>query len=327
VGLTADSQARRFTATPRRIQNGGEAQAGQDQSHSVPNKEPTLKTFAASLALAILLFINPCAISQTKRPAADAAEYDTSNSKMRPIIERFAADRGLLLRNYTVEASPDRPARFLAFYTDWKSRLAKLNFDGMSQDGQVDYVLFRNLLHHELRRLELEARDQKEIAAYTAPFAPAIVKLEETRRKMEPVIPQEAAATLTALPKQIDEARRQWESQIRADNSADAQRQRKILGGRMTTKLNSLRNTLRQWFVFYDGYDPLFTWWAEEAYRAADTAIQNYQTFVRERVMGLRTAATADTGAGRAGGAGNATGGGGTGGGGRGGFGGGHRLQ
>jgi uncharacterized protein (DUF885 family) len=291
-----------------------------------------LRTFSLALTLTALLSASPCAISQTKRPtpAADASEYDTSNSEMRPIIERFSADRGLLMRTYTVEASPDRPARFAAFYTDWKSRLAKLNFDAMSQDGQVDYVLFRNLLDHESRRLQLEARDQEEIAAYTASFAPTIVKLEQTRRKMEPVMPQEAAATLTELPKQIEEARRQWELQIRADNSVDAQRKRKILGGRTSAKLNSLRNTLRQWFVFYDGYDPQFTWWTEEAYRAADAALQSYQTFVQERVMGLRAAAPADAGAGRgganatsaAGGGRGGQGGGQAGGGGRGGFGG-----
>jgi hypothetical protein len=268
--------------------------------------------------------------AQTNRPAP-IAEYDTSNSEMRPIIERFAADRGLLQRSYTVEASPERPARFTAFYTDWKSRLAKLNFDTMSQDGQVDYILFRNLLNHELRRLELEARDEAEIAAYTGTFGPAILKLEQTRRKMEPVNAKEAAATLTELPKQVEEARRAWETQIRADNSAEAQRKRKVLGGRTSTTLNSIRNALRQWFTFYDGYDPLFTWWTEEAYRAADTSLQNYQTFIRERVMGQRPAATADTAAGRGGAAAAGGGGGGGrggqgdggqgGGGGRGGFG------
>src|SRR5262249_1105633 len=34
--------------------------------------------------------------------------------------------------------------------------------------------------------------------------------------------------------------------------------------------------------------DPLFSWWTDVPYREADTALNNYINFVRERVAGLR---------------------------------------
>ena len=88
----------------------------------------------------------------------DLTDLDTSNSELRPMIERYAADRGNLLRFYNVNASPERRERLRRFYLDAKAALADRNFDAMSQDGRIDYVLFRNSLDHELQRLDLDAQ-------------------------------------------------------------------------------------------------------------------------------------------------------------------------
>ncbi len=284
-----------------------------------------MRKVTPSILLFVLVSATPAgfAFSQNQRKdaapggaqPADSSEFDSSNSEMRPLIQVFAADRGNLFRAYGIEASPARQERFKRFYTEWQARLTKLNFDAMSQDGKVDYILFRNLLAHEVRQLELEARDVAETAPYI-PFAQTIVTLEETRRKMQPVNPEEAAKTLSGLPKQIDDARRAVDSMVRADNSPEAARKRRVVANRAASSVNALRNTLRQWFTFYNGYDPLFTWWDEEAYRTADTALQNYASYLRERVVGLRppggdqAAGLGGGGRGGAGGAGAAGGGG-----------------
>ena len=52
---------------------------------------------------------------------------------------------------------------------------------------------------------------------------------------------------------------------------------------RALADVEGLRNTLRGWFGFYDGYDPLFTWWMHEPYKAADQALQAYADFLRQR--------------------------------------------
>lgn len=186
---------------------------------------------------------------------------------------------------YGVAASPERSEHFKQLYTDWRARISEIKFDSLAQDGKVDYVLFRNLLDHELRRLELEAIEARETAPYTA-FAPVIVKLEETRRKMDPVSPQQSAKILAGLPKQIEDTRRAVDAMVKADGSTNAARQRKAIALRAAQEVNGLRTTLRVWFTFYDGYDPLFTWWTNEAYRAADASLQNYATYLRERVAG-----------------------------------------
>lgn len=213
------------------------------------------------------------------RAQPPALEVDLSSSEMRPLIQTFAADRGNLTRSYDIAASPAQQGRMRRFYTEWRDRLPKLDFDRMNQDGKVDYLLLRNYLDHELRRLELDAKAEAEITSYT-PFAQTIIALEEARRKMELLKPREAAATLTELTKQVEAARHAAEQNGAVPN-------RRVLGNRAATSVISLRNTLSAWFRFYDGYDPMFTWWAEEPHKQADTALRNYAAFLREKVAGL----------------------------------------
>ncbi len=253
------------------------------------------------------------------RPASGAdipasTDLDTSASEMRPVIDRFSADRGNLLRYYNITDAPARRARMRRFYRDAKADLATRNFDAMSEDGKIDYILFRNELDHELRRLDLEEKEAAENAVWL-PFAGTIVGLEEARQKMNPVDPAKAAQTLVKLNKDIEAARTAAEAKLRADTGVDAVRLRRIVGNRAASEANSLRNTLRTWFTFYNGYDPMFTWWDEEAYRTADESLNTYTTFLRERVAGLRPAVPAAASVGGA----AAPAGGGRGGGGRGG--------
>lgn len=208
--------------------------------------------------------------------AAWAADVDTSSSELRPYMERYVLDRGNLQRTYNVELSPRRAARMKEFYREWLDTLAALNFERLSQDGKVDYVLFRNFLEREAARLDLDAKAQAEFSGLV-PFASVIIDLEEARRRMEPVQAQAAAATLTQLARLVDEAKRAAESSGRGQPAHE----RRVLHARAGAAVNSLRTSLRQWYGFYNGYDPLFTWWNEQPYKAADTALQNYASVLR----------------------------------------------
>src|SRR5262249_19383762 len=52
--------------------------------------------------------------------------------------------------------------------------------------------------------------------------------------------------------------------------------------------VNGLRNSLKSWFDFYNGYDPLFTWWASEPYKSADKSLQGYASYLQERIAGVK---------------------------------------
>ncbi len=234
---------------------------------------------------------------------------DVAPSEMRPILEYYVVDRGSLQRSYPVANSSARRQRFRKFYSDALEGIQKLNFDGMSQGGKVDYILFRTHLEHELRQLDIEEKQLAEIAPLM-PFGKTIVDLEETRRRMEPIASAKVAVTLTAMKKQIDDTRRLVEAGLRG-NDAEAIKVKKTVAFRGINALNALRGNLRNWYTFYNGYDPVFTWWNEEPYKSVDESLAGYASFLSERVVGLRSA----SGTGQSGpqGGGQRGGGGGTG--------------
>lgn len=226
-------------------------------------------------------------------------------SELRPTIETYQADRRDLGRVYQVcppgggggggfrrggcseEPSAARRARYRKFYEDWLARLKESDFDKLSQEGKADYLLFQNQLHRELRQLEIEAKRIEETGPYTS-FAETILQLETARRRVEPMDAAKAAATVAALRKQIAEVQKGVEAVPKAKPTPEEARERKAVATRAAGEVDKLRNLLRSWFAFYDGYDPLFTWWVGTPYKETDKALQDYAAFLRERVAGVK---------------------------------------
>jgi uncharacterized protein (DUF885 family) len=208
---------------------------------------------------------------------------------MRSAIERYTVDRGSLTRSYPVAVSPWRRERFKKFYNEWLASLQSLDFDSMSQDGKIDYVLFKNHLEYELRQLDIQARQISQIEPLV-PFATKIIELEEARRRMEPIDSAKTATTLNDLRKQVDDQRRSVE------RSTDI---KKTVANRAAVAINNLRTNLRNWYTFYNGYDPMFTWWNEEPYKALDQSMTGYATFITEKIVGIRSEAGGQTTAGQ----------------------------
>ena len=176
-------------------------------------------------------------------PRLEMNDFDLPVSEMRSVIERYIADRGSLARFFSVEASPSRRARMKQFYSEWLTSLAKLNFDSMSQDGRIDYVLFKNHLDHELRQLEIQEKALAEISSLT-PFGQTITDLEDARRRMEPIDSAKTAALLTKLSKQIDAISKAVESGLKPDAKDDAIKVKKTAANRGVAAINSLRATV-----------------------------------------------------------------------------------
>jgi len=200
-------------------------------------------------------------------------------SELKAAIERYSVDGRALDRYYTFPFSPARRSRFTAFNKEWLGILDGFDFDHMSLDGQIDYILFKNHLTRALYQLEKEAALYKEAAPFI-PFAGIIIGLREDLQKMQWIEGPEAAKALSDLQVNIENVRRSLDSR---DTGVKKTSVRRAAG--MTA---ILRNGLKEWFDFYNGYDPLFTWWAAESYKDTDLALQSYEKFLREKVDGAQ---------------------------------------
>lgn len=219
------------------------------------------------------------------QPYPAAPDLESPGSELRGAIERYSADRALLDRSYPVPYAPSRRARMREFHEGWLRTLGGMDFDALSHDGQVDYLLLKNHLTAETRRLELYERSLAGTAEL-APFTGTVAALWEARRWGRPMDARAAADTLAALKAQVERARARIAAGL--EGGGPVPDRDRIVAARAVQAVAQLRGTLEEWSTFYDGYDPLFTWWAAEPYRAADAALERYAAFLREAVVGVR---------------------------------------
>jgi uncharacterized protein (DUF885 family) len=231
---------------------------------------------APALLFLLTYLISIPAYSQPQ--ADELSRYNEPPSRLRGVIEKYNQDYGSINRFYTAETSANRTARLKQLYSDNLALVDSLNFDALNHDEQIDHVLFRNYLQHELRELARFGRQLEEMAAII-PFAKTISDLEDTRRRLEPIDPAKTAALLTDLSKQIDATQKMLES--------TAAKPKRTIANRAVRMIASLRLTLRNWYNFHNSYDPTFTWWNAEPYKAVEDSLQKYSTFVVQKLVGI----------------------------------------
>ena len=268
----------------------------------------------ARIVLSLLLLAAPLSAQNTTlQTGVDGAQYVPAlapllaargtESEMRDIVTRFTADENALGRRWTVDYAPVRRERFREYYRGWQARLRELDFNSLSQQGRIDYVLLNHSLRHSLALLDREEKMWAE-SAPVLPFGNDIFTLVDARRRMEKVDPQKAALTLVGLSKKVEDVSKAVIAGLQASDTTrpEARGQRpetrngdfpplkvnKVVAHRSAELLNSLKGDLKSWYDFYSGYDPLFTWWARDPYRKADSLMTAYYRTLRERIVGFR---------------------------------------
>ncbi|MFI5214080.1 MAG: DUF885 family protein [Gemmatimonadales bacterium] len=219
-------------------------------------------------------------------PAFDAVRR-TATSELRDVVDRYATDHAALLRRYTIGSSPARRAALRSFDGGWQAQLATIGFDSLSQDGKVDWLLLRNEIERELADLTREDRRMSDLAPLV-PFADTVYALDEARREMGTIDPAALARTLSHLAEDVTRARRAAEARPRPDTATAAGRDARIAAYRAAAVVTELRGALDRWYHFYDGYDPMFTWWSRAPWQRADSALRGYTQVLRERLVGVR---------------------------------------
>jgi uncharacterized protein (DUF885 family) len=213
--------------------------------------------------------------------SAGLAAQAAPRADLRDTIERFAADWGDLHRRYDVPMSPARRARLEEVARQQLAGLDGLDFAGLSRDARIDWHLLHDHVEHELAQLALEARRDGEVAPLL-PFAPAIVSLCEARRRLEPVVAADAAATLDGCQRQLTALHEQLGKGVFESLPLP-------VCHRAVDAASALRRALRGWFDFRGDYDPEFAFWLRTPWRELDAGLERWQTAVRQKLVDGRT--------------------------------------
>ena len=233
--------------------------------------------------------------ASVERRRLDLADLGSDRSELRGAIERYEVDRGSLLRSLPPSGSPQRDERLREFTTQWLDQLGKLDFDRLEPGRQGRLPALQEPPGPRAASARHPARRARRVGA-AGPVRPTDPRprrgaaraqadgLVEGRRRPEPAGQGDRRRARDA---------RGSASRDRAKDAVEERgpptapwRRSRACGTRSAAGIG-----------FYDGYDPLFTWWMQEPYKAADQALQAYAGFLRQRFGAVGDRARAATSA------------------------------
>ncbi len=188
---------------------------------------------------------------------------------MPSFVSRYLADRETLDRHFVLPYSSRRSTVLREFLAAWANALETLPYDEMSRDDKVDFLLFQNLMNSEMRSLD-EADLRFDQMASLVPFALELMALEDSRRNVEFIGGEEASALLHKAAKALDPV------------EIDEKLSEPVLY-RASRVLEDIKAKLGDWYKFYHGYDPLFSWWCEKPFETLNVTLDKHIGKLKEK--------------------------------------------
>ena len=210
----------------------------------------------------------------------DLAAFDRAQSEMRAALVRYDEDRDALMRRYDIPLSPVRRDRLRTFHRGWLGALRAMDFDALNHEGQVDYVLLRNRLEFELEMLDQEEARAAEMAPLV-PFSRTLQRLQESRRDREDTDGRAVADTLTRVADEVEALTARI-----GEGDTTLPEIRGVVAEQAAGHVEDLLRMLDGWYGYFDGYDPLFSWWVPAPYGRLTTALEAHAAAIRERYVG-----------------------------------------
>ncbi len=236
------------------------------------------------LSVTILFSQNPNLYLQTSEINDLMVNYDADKGSIRRF---YSAGNGsgfaFAASNYNL---PERRWRLQELIQDYQSRLSKIDFDKMSIHGKADYILFNQHLENEKHDILQEEQTFSKIKKYF-PFIEKISTIQKPRIRGMSVNGEEVAKQLEDLNKDIITA-------IKRIKKTDTEDKELTDYAQATT--GAYRDVLKDYFNFYNDYDPLFSWWVPKSYTATDSLLKIYGNTLK--AMGVEKSPQKDDGSG-----------------------------
>ena len=266
------------------------------------------------VSVALLAFLIPATQAQEAGVPSDLKPLLAKPvSEMRLVVTRYNADRQTLNQNFAgpggfnmrggggggrgqgapgaaqaaslgpVPISPARLARLKRYDLDWQAALGRLVTTKFSVEANADLAELKARIENNLKQLEAENLQLAQMAP-ALPFAPKLVTLIEARIRVDDIDWQNAARSLTEVKK--------W---VETNTAASPVKMNAATAARAAEATDTLRNAITEWNSFYDGYDPMYSWWMRMPFPQVTKALTDYAAFLRDKVADADTVVTPAT--------------------------------
>lgn len=234
-----------------------------------------------------LVFLLCCCVLFLESTAQSAANVDKlyeQASEVSGLVVRYANDVGAIQYFYGPMTgfggrggggvnAPEQVERLILLNQSYLDELKRLDFNSFSIHGKVDYVLLKNKIERNQDALSKQQANYARIAQYL-PFASTVYSFEQKRRRGTTVDGEQIAGQLHQATLDLQKISKV----LSAEKELDAE-----LATYLEATIKDLKSRLQSAYMFYNGYDPLFTWWVPEPYKALDKELDNYAGLVRSK--------------------------------------------
>ncbi len=232
------------------------------------------------------VFLTGICLSYLQTSAQPISSLYLQTSEMADAMIQYDADKASVMRFYSTGAqgefprqqgsgynSPERRKRLLQLIDEYLDILKKSPFEKWNINGKVDYILFKRNLESEQYQLLEEQKTYDQVVKYLT-FSDRLYALQMPRRRGISVSGEEVAKELNSINKNILTAISSLKKAdsielTQANLAADAAR--------------GLQGTLKDYFNFYNGYDPLFTWWVPKTYSETDSLLGVFANAIKRK--------------------------------------------
>lgn len=133
----------------------------------------------------------------------------TATEPVRDLIEAYQADADLLSRHWAISGDSEAElAREPKLLQDWQQRLTEVDFNALSENDRVDFILLRNEFESSLSHLARREQERKELAPWL-PFRGVIDTLADARVRGEPLVAEKAAGMLAPVADRVTKLQEQ----------------------------------------------------------------------------------------------------------------------
>src|SRR4051812_35166345 len=266
--------------------------------------------------------------SDALAPKNNAAIPKASGSNLQELVREFSADWGSVAGFYDLPWSEVRFNRLDTLFKGWQDRLAGVDFEALNQQGRIDYLLVRNKLEHELAAVALARKrlaEMEELLSFRAPiqkFESARWRMESVDAQAAASEISGLPDKVKKLRERLDKGKKSKDKEGKSDKakssegdksssedsaenekpkpheSAENEKPKKeepgplklspSLARRSAAAVTEVRGSLKNWFTFYDGYQPDFSWWLKKPYSDAAGSLEEYSKCLREEIAGLK---------------------------------------
>lgn len=248
--------------------------------------------------LVLLLAGSMLASSFNGAQAQPSKESFVPCQEMPSLIQGFNVDSRTLSRFYTPAVasrgggmgfgggaadgigSPEKNKRMQQLVADYQKKLAAVNFKNLSQECKVDYILFKRDLQERMNTLQSEASEVAKIRSWIS-FGDKIYALEQQRRRGHQPDAEQVAKDWAAITEEV----KVLQAKLKDEKTVDPESV--YTAGEV---INNIKQAAQSSFDFYNGYDPMFTWWVPTIHKALDEALTGYANVWKSKANSALTA-------------------------------------